>query len=29
MDSQWGVGMYRLRGQHHEAEAMERRLGHS
>jgi hypothetical protein len=27
MDSQWGVGMYRLRGMHHEAEAMERRLG--
>jgi hypothetical protein len=29
MDSQWGVGMYRLRGQHHEADAMERRLGYS
>lgn len=28
MDSQWGVGMYRLRGQLSEAEAMERRLGH-
>ncbi|MFP5364564.1 MAG: hypothetical protein ACLGI5_17745 [Thermoleophilia bacterium] len=27
MDSQWGVGMYRLRGQLHEAAAMERRLG--
>ncbi|MGH2941191.1 MAG: hypothetical protein ACRDLN_00230 [Solirubrobacteraceae bacterium] len=27
MDSQWGVGMYRLRGQHHEAEEMARRLG--
>lgn len=28
MDSQWGVGMYRLRGQLSEAEAMERRLGY-
>lgn len=27
MDSQWGVGMYRRRGQHGEAEEMERRLG--
>lgn len=27
MDSQWGVGMYRLRGQLHEAAEMERRLG--
>ncbi|HEX4363492.1 MAG TPA: hypothetical protein VHZ75_03015 [Solirubrobacteraceae bacterium] len=27
MDSQWGVGMYRLRGQYREAEKMERRLG--
>jgi hypothetical protein len=27
MDSQWGVGMYRLRGMHRAAEAMERRLG--
>jgi hypothetical protein len=29
MDSQWGVGMYRLRGQLSEAEEMERRLGHA
>lgn len=29
MDSQWGVGMYRLRGQLSEAEEMERRLGYS
>lgn len=28
MDSQWGVGMYRLRGQFNEAEEMERRLGY-
>jgi hypothetical protein len=28
MDSPWGVGMYRLRGQLHEAQAMERRLGY-
>ncbi len=28
MDSPWGVGMYRLRGQLDEAEQMERRLGH-
>jgi hypothetical protein len=28
MDSQWGVGMYRLRGQLNEAEQMERRLGY-
>lgn len=27
MDSQWGVGMYRLRGMHREADAMARRLG--
>lgn len=27
MDSQWGVGMYRLRGQLRDAEEMERRLG--
>lgn len=27
MDSQWGVGMYRLRGQHSEADAMARRIG--
>ncbi len=27
MDSQWGVGMYRLRGQHTDAAQMERRLG--
>lgn len=27
MDSQWGVGMYRLRGQQREADAMRRRLG--
>jgi hypothetical protein len=29
MDSQWGVGMYRLRGQLNEAEEMERRLGYA
>jgi hypothetical protein len=29
MDSQWGVGMYRLRGQVSEAEEMERRLGYA
>ena len=29
MDSQWGVGMYRLRGQLSEAEEMERRLGYT
>jgi len=28
MDSQWGVGMYRLRGQLTEAQEMERRLGY-
>ncbi len=28
MDSPWGVGMYRLRGQLNEAEEMERRLGY-
>lgn len=28
MDSQWGVGMYRLRGQLSEAQEMERRLGY-
>jgi hypothetical protein len=28
MDSPWGVGMYRLRGQLHEAQEMERRLGY-
>jgi len=28
MDSPWGVGMYRLRGQLDEAQAMERRLGY-
>lgn len=28
MDSQWGVGMYRLRGQLSEAAEMELRLGH-
>jgi hypothetical protein len=27
MDSQWGVGMYRLRGQYRQAEDMERRIG--
>jgi hypothetical protein len=29
MDSQWGVGMYRLRGQLSEAEEMERRLSYA
>jgi hypothetical protein len=28
MDSPWGVGTYRLRGQLDEAQAMERRLGY-
>lgn len=27
MDSQWGVGMYRLRGWHREADAMQQRIG--